>query len=58
MCNNCNKSCHLRDCINAGMPGEGFPYWDLVLGLVSDVLLLTNHMANFVVYLAVNKNFR
>ena len=45
-------------CITAGYPGEGYPYWNLVLGLVSKLLLLTNHVANFIVYAGVNRNFR
>ena len=45
-------------CILAGYPGEGYPYWNLVLGLVSKLLLLTNHIANFIVYLGLNPNFR
>ena len=39
-----------RACRNAGQPWEGYPYWNLVLGLVSKLLLLTNHLAYFVIY--------
>jgi hypothetical protein len=47
-----------RSCISDGYPGEGYPYWNLVLGLVSKLMLITNHMANFVIYVGVNQNFR
>jgi hypothetical protein len=38
--------------------GAGFPMWNLVLGRVSDLLLMANPTANFIVYSVININFR
>ena len=38
--------------------GLGYPYWNLLVGLLTDLFLLANHAANFAIYIAVNPKFR
>jgi len=48
----------LRNCIDEGKMGHGYPVWNILLGNLNHILLVLNPTLNFFVYCLIGRRFR